>query len=95
MSFDFVEKPNTLNLPLHKSWQKFRKKRTKNAVQVENKATRKGNQKIRKMNITFFVPLDVEDKGHIIEEQVKFARSSDLTHEGDFQHELKYNNIRE
>jgi len=41
------------------------------------------------------VPPDEEEKGNNIEEQVKFASSSDLTHEAEFQQELKYNKNRE
>jgi len=36
------------------------------------------------MNHTFFVPPDEEEKGNNIEDQVKFASSSDLTHEAEF-----------
>jgi len=47
------------------------------------------------MNHTFFVPPDEEEKGNNIEERVEFASRSDLTHEAEFQQELKYNNNRE
>jgi len=47
------------------------------------------------MNHTFFVPPEEEEMGNNIEEQVKFASSNDLTHEAEFQQELKYNNNRE
>jgi len=53
--------------------QKIKPEDSQNAAAVVN------------MNHTFFLPLDEEEKGNNIEEQVKFARSCDLTHEAEFQ----------
>jgi len=76
-------------------------KKNKKCSPGGNETTRKRNPEdsqnaaaVVNMNHTFFLPLDEEKKGNNIEEQVKFASSSDLTHEAEFQQLLKYNNNR-